>query len=110
MFIFRNGVKDKKACNRILCECKHCFCYICGAKCGKDGVDNVYAHFGGVSQKGPHTCNLYDKAGDEEKRIENAARNADKRWRTKHPNIECNKFNIDKFINDWRKNKKQNIV
>jgi hypothetical protein len=76
--------------------CKTHFCYQCNKVLDPN---DPYKHFGGVDQKGPHTCILFEKSEIEDpKLVRRTAEQAAEIWRKKHPSFSCPNFNIEKYL------------
>ncbi|KAH7814922.1 putative E3 ubiquitin-protein ligase RNF216 [Monocercomonoides exilis] len=73
------AIVKKKGCNHIRCVCEYNFCCVC-----RKGIDqdNPSTHFG----QPPTFCKQFtDQDEDDERELTEAAREAEKEWRAKHP-------------------------
>ncbi|KAH7819279.1 putative RING finger protein [Monocercomonoides exilis] len=73
------AIVKKKGCNHIRCSCEYNFCCVC-----RKGIDqdNPSTHFG----QPPTFCKQFtDQDEDDERELTEAAREAEKEWRAKHP-------------------------
>ncbi|KAH7830778.1 putative serine carboxypeptidase [Monocercomonoides exilis] len=87
----KKSVVKMDGCNRVPCECGESFCYVCGALCPKP---DPYKHF--HDTKCPLWNNNEDKL--EEKRIKKAAKDAEKKWRSEHPEAANTKLTIKDVV------------